>query len=71
MSTKKDAVKTSVYLTRESIDPLQRIANRKGTTMAEVLRQAVATADFLDQAKQNGAEILVKDKNSVKQLVSL
>jgi hypothetical protein len=66
-----DPVKTSVYLTQDSIASLKRIAKKKGTTMAEVLRQAVATADYLDQATQRGAEILVKDKDSVKQLVRL
>jgi hypothetical protein len=64
-------VKTSVYLTQDSIDALKRIANRRGTTMAEVLRYAIATEDFLDKATQKGAEILVKDKDSVKQLVRL
>lgn len=71
MPSKDSAVKTSVYLTQESIDSLKRIATRKGTTMAEVLRQAVATTDYLDHATQRGAEILVKDKDSVKQLISL
>jgi ribbon-helix-helix CopG family protein len=66
-----EPVKTSVYLTQESIDSLKRIAKKRGTTMAEVLRQAVATVDFLDQEKERGAEILVKDKDSIKQLVRL
>ncbi len=72
MSSKNNSpVKTSVYLTQDSIEALKRIAGKKGTTMAEVLRQAVATTDYLDQATQRGAEILIKDKNSVRQLVNL
>jgi hypothetical protein len=71
MAENNNPVKTSVYLTQDSIESLKRIAKRKGTTMAEVLRQAVATADYLDQATQKGAEILVKDKDSIKELVRL
>jgi len=71
MPSKADPVKTSVYLTQDSIESLKRIAKKRGTTMAEVLRQAVTTTDYLDQATQRGAEILIKDKDGIKQLVRL
>lgn len=62
-------VKTSVYLPEASIEALKKISKKRGTTMAEVLRQAIATEDFLDQATSKGADVLIKEGKTVKQLV--
>jgi len=64
-----NAVKTSVYLPEQAVEALKKMAKKRGTTMAEVLRHAIATEDFLDQATSRGGEVLVKEGKSVKQLV--
>lgn len=63
------AIKTSVYLPEQAVEALKEMADKRGTTMAEVLRRAIATESFLDQAAERGGEILVKEGKSVKQLV--
>lgn len=63
------AIKTSVYLPEQAVEALKQMADKRGTTMAEVLRRAIATESFLDQTAEAGGEILVKKGKSVKQLV--
>lgn len=70
METSK-AVKTSVYLPEDAIEALKRIADKRGTTMAEVLRRAVATENFLDKTVEKGGEVLIKEGKTLKQLVML
>jgi len=62
-------VKTSVYLSEKSIEALKKLASKRGTSMAEVLRHAIATEDFLDEATSKGNEVLIKEGKTLKQLV--
>lgn len=64
-------VKTSVTLPRESIDALREIAGRRGTTMAEVLKQAIFMEKYLQDTAARGGKILIKEAgdDTLKELV--
>ena len=57
-------VKTSMTLPEQSVDTLRELAKLTGTSMAEVVRRAVATEKFLRDTMQEGGKILIKDKDS-------
>lgn len=51
-------------LPQQSIDTLRELAAETGSSMAEVVRRAVATEKFLRTTFAEGSKILIKDKNS-------
>lgn len=57
-------VRTSMNLPHESLNILRDLASESNTTMAEVVRRAVATERFLRDTSANGGKILIKDKNA-------
>jgi hypothetical protein len=65
------AVKVTVNLPDETVDALKSIANDRGTTVTETLRQVIESQRFLENAMQAGNDLLIqnpKDK-SVRQVV--
>lgn len=65
------AVKVTVNLPENTVDALKSIANDRGTTVTEALRQVIESQRFLDNEVQNGHDLLIqnpKDK-SVRQVV--
>lgn len=69
MSETKGPVKTSVYLPQDALDALRRMSETRGSTMAQVLRQAIATENYLDKETAEGGEVLIKRGKEVRQLV--
>lgn len=64
------AVKTTVNLPDDAIKAIREIAQRRGTTMTEVIRQAIATEKFLFDTMQEGGKVLVEDRDkTLKQIV--
>jgi predicted DNA-binding protein len=62
--------KTSVSLPEETLNSLKEIAQKTGTSMAEVLRKAIATEKFLQDTVADGGKILIEDKDKTqKQLL--
>lgn len=57
-------VKTSMTLPEQSIETLRELSKATGTSMAEVVRRAVATEKFLRDTVSEGSKILIKDKDS-------
>ncbi|MGC2401069.1 MAG: ribbon-helix-helix protein, CopG family [Acidobacteriaceae bacterium] len=57
-------VRTSMNLPEESIETLRELAQKTGSSMAEVVRRAVATEKFLRDTAAEGSKILIKDKDS-------
>ena len=57
-------VKTSMNLPQDSLETLRELAEGANTSMAEIVRRAVATEKFLKDASANGSKILIKDKDS-------
>ena len=63
-------IKMSVNLSSEVIDVLRELAQKRGTTMTDVLRQAIGTEKFIDEVNEDGGKILIEDKNGkMRQLV--
>ena len=70
MATTTNYVKTSLNLPQNAVDALQEIARKRGTTMAEVVRQAIATEQFLHETVQEGGKVLVEGKDKgVRQII--
>lgn len=70
MPEKKKVVKTTVNLPQAAIDALSEIAGKRGTSMSEVIRQAIATEKFLFDTDQSGGKILIEEKDKrLKQIV--
>jgi hypothetical protein len=69
MSEKK-VVKTTVNLPEGAIEALQQIATDRGSTMSEVIRQAIATEKFLHDTAKSGGKVLIEEKDrKLKQLL--
>jgi hypothetical protein len=56
-------VRTSMNLPQDSLNTLRELAGESNTTMAEIVRRAVATERFLRDTSASGGKILIKDKN--------
>lgn len=63
-------VKTSLNLPEPAVEALKQIAAKRGVTMAEVVRQAIATEKFFVDEVEKGHKILIEDKDrSLRQVV--
>ena len=56
--------KISVNLSNDVIDVLREMAARDNVTMTEILRRAISTQKFLEDAQAAGKAILLRDENS-------
>ena len=64
------AVKVTVNLSEEDVEALKEIAARRGITLTESIRRAIAMERFVDEAQVSGAKILIEEPDkSVRQLV--
>lgn len=62
--------KTSLNLSAPAIEALKQIAAARGVTLAEVVRQAIATEKFLHDEVGKGNKILIEEKDkTLKQVV--
>jgi hypothetical protein len=62
--------KTSLNLSAPAIEALKLIAAKRGVTVAEVVRQAIATEKFLHDEVEKGNKILIEEKDkSLRQVV--
>lgn len=63
-------IKMSVNLPADAVQALKKLAARRNTTMTEVLRQAIGTEKFIEEANEAESKILIEDKRGrVRQLV--
>ena len=63
-------IKMSVNLPSDDVKVLKTLAGKRGTTMTEVLRQAIGTAKFIEDVHRDDGKILVEDKRGrVRQVV--
>ena len=72
-STHQDKLQTkrvSVSLPLDTIEQLDKIANRHGITMTDAIRRAVATEAYLDNEIQENSKILIqKSDNSLIEVI--
>jgi metal-responsive CopG/Arc/MetJ family transcriptional regulator len=68
MTTKQ---RVNVTLTDEALETLREIAERRGTSLSEVLRTAIGHERFLDEEVRAGNRIVVqsKDRSEQRELV--
>lgn len=63
-------IKLSVNLSEDVIEALRELAKTRNVTMTEVIRDAIGTEKFLEDARQSNKKILIEDeKGQVRQLV--
>jgi predicted transcriptional regulator len=63
-------IKMSVNLPTDAVKVLRGLADKRCTTMTEVLRQAIGTEKFIDEVNKEKGKILVEDKQGrIRQLV--
>ena len=56
--------KISVNLSLEVLGALREMADRDGVTMTEVLRRAISTQAFIETARREGKDILLRDPST-------
>jgi Ribbon-helix-helix protein, copG family len=61
--------RVNVNFSSDTYELLSRIASRKGISMSEVLRQAIALEDYVEQARLEGARVLIDRGGRVNELV--
>jgi metal-responsive CopG/Arc/MetJ family transcriptional regulator len=59
--------RVNVTLTDDALETLREIADRRGTTLSEVLRQAIGHERFLDDEARAGNRIVVQSKDRTEQ----
>lgn len=63
-------IKMSVNLPAADVKVLKALAQKRCTTMTEVLRQAIGTEKFIDAVGDDKGKILIEDKKGrIRQLV--
>lgn len=55
--------KTSINLSEDAIEDLKQIAEKRKTSVADVIRQAIATEKFVHETTSTGGKILVENKD--------
>jgi len=62
--------KTSVNLPDVTLDILASLAKKRGKSMSQIIRDAIATEQVLQEATDTDGKILIKEKDgSFKQLI--
>jgi len=63
-------IKTSINLPEDAVQAVREIAEKTGSTMANVIRQAISTEKYLQDTTDKGGKILIKDAdNTIKELL--
>ena len=69
MTPVKKVVKTTFNLPDNTVDALEAIAKKRGKTISQVIRTAIAIEIFFDELTERGSMILIQAKDgSVAQL---
>lgn len=55
--------RVTVNLSEEAVKSLEALANKRGITMTEALRKAIATEKFLADEVAEGSKVLIKSKD--------
>ncbi len=64
------SVKLTVNLPEDTVEGIKQIAEKRGITVTEALRQALETHRFLDTELRQGSKVLLEKRDrSLRQLV--
>lgn len=64
-------VRLSVNLGPDVADQLKEYASRKGVSVTEAVRRAIAVLAFVDDAQKRGASLNVEEGGTIKEIVFL
>lgn len=64
-------VRLAVNLGPEAADVLKQYAGRKGISVTEAVRRAIAVLAFVDETQRRGASINVEDESGLKEVMFL
>jgi hypothetical protein len=56
-------IKTSMSLPENSVETVRELADEAGTSMAEIIRKAIAIQKLLRDTTKRGGKILLRDKD--------
>lgn len=62
-------VRTSLYLSQDMLDALQRLAREVNTSVAELVRAAIATDRLLREAVDQGGRVVIVEKRGLREVV--
>jgi predicted transcriptional regulator len=66
------AVKVTVNLPDSTVDALKKLAEERGITMTEAMRQSIENQSFFQQEVKNGNKILIEDSDkSLRQIINV
>ena len=66
------AVKVTVNLPDSTVDALRKLAEERGITMTEAMRQSIENQSFFQQEVKNGNKILIEDNDkSLRQIINV
>ena len=63
LDSSKETVRVSANLPEETFKMLKELAAKRGVSMTEILRRAVALEDYVDEAIDEGGKILVEKRD--------
>ena len=63
------ATKVTVNLPDDTVEAIKKIAEQRGVTYTEAIRQAIESERFLREETQKGSKLLLEDGDSVRQIV--
>ncbi len=56
------AIKATFGLPEDAVEYLKKEASRRGVSMADVLRDAIATDKYIREKSSKGAEVVIEEK---------
>ena len=62
-------VKLSVNLSSDVVGAIRQLAEKRKVTMTEVIRDAIGTEKFLDEAKAHSKFLLEDEKGKIREVV--
>jgi hypothetical protein len=65
------SVKVTVNLPNDTVDAIREIANERGVSVTQALRQVIETQRFLHEEIQQGSKVLLERPNQVTREVML
>lgn len=61
--------RVNVNFSEEAYDELTELAQRKGKTLSDLLRDAIALERWFDETKREGSRVLVERDGKVREIV--
>jgi hypothetical protein len=61
-----NVTKATFGLTDDAMSYLRSESSRRGVSMADILRQAISTDEYINKLTQSGADLIVEEKGKPK-----